>query len=155
MIYDLVIVIPTLNEANNVKILFDKINSALQGISWEIIFVDDDSPDGTIEVIRNLQVVYNNVRGLQRVGRRGLSSACIEGMMATGARHIAVMDADLQHDETLLPRMYEALRGNDLDIVLASRFLEESTIENFAHQRQRISRMGIRAHAPNHPFAPE
>ena len=79
-------------------------------MGWELIFVDDDSPDGTAEQVREVAARDRRVRVLQRVGRRGLSSACVEGMLATPAPYVAVMDGDLQHDETLLPRMLAALK---------------------------------------------
>src|SRR5262249_31788792 len=97
---ELAIVVPTFNERENIAPLLDKLVEALQGIEWEVVFVDDNSPDGTAEHIRELARTNRRVRVLQRIGRRGLSSACIEGMLATPAPYIAVMDADLQHDES-------------------------------------------------------
>jgi dolichol-phosphate mannosyltransferase len=103
--YELAVVIPTLNEAGNIEVLLDKLKAVLAGIAWEAVFVDDDSRDGTADLVRKIGLERANVRCLQRIGRRGLSSACIEGMMASGAPYVAVMDADLQHDESLLPKM--------------------------------------------------
>ena len=93
--------------------LFARVATALDDVSFEVIFVDDDSPDGTAAAVGELAAIDRRVRCLRRIGRRGLSSACIEGMLATPARYLAVIDADLQHDETLLPRMLEVLRQGE------------------------------------------
>jgi dolichol-phosphate mannosyltransferase len=122
---ELAVVVPTFNERANVPVLVAKLDQALAGHRWEAIFVDDDSPDGTADAVRELGRVDGRVRVLQRIGRRGLSSACIEGMCATSAPFVAVIDGDMQHDETLLPRMLEALRADDsLDLAIGSRFVE-------------------------------
>lgn len=121
---ELAVVVPTFNERANVPLLVAKLEEALAGVAWEAIFVDDDSPDGTAEAARELARRDPRVRVLQRIGRRGLSSACVEGVCATAAPVAAVIDGDLQHDETLLPRMLEALRNNpELDLVVGSRFV--------------------------------
>jgi len=100
---ELTIIVPTLNERDNVAIVVERLNQALAGVAWEAIFVDDDSPDGTADAVRAIGRVQSNIRCLQRLGRRGLSSACIEGILASTAPYAAVMDGDLQHDENLLP----------------------------------------------------
>ena len=121
---DLAVVIPTFNESANVPRLIEKLDAALAGIAWEAIFVDDDSPDGTADAARALGRSDQRVRVIQRIGRRGLSSACIEGMCATAAPLVAVIDGDLQHDETLLPKMLAALRSDPaLDVAIGSRFV--------------------------------
>lgn len=119
----LAIVIPTYNEQANVGPLVEKIYTSLDSINWEIIFVDDDSNDGTPEKLHTLALNDNRVRYIRRVGRRGLSSACIEGMSSTRAQVIAVMDADLQHDERILPEMLRELSTNNYDIVVGSRYV--------------------------------
>lgn len=122
---ELAIVIPTFNEAANVPVLVARLDAALKGRAWEAIFVDDDSPDGTAEAAREIARLDRRVRVIQRIGRRGLSSACIEGMCATAAPLVAVIDGDLQHDETVLPRMLDALQGDPaLDVAIGSRFIE-------------------------------
>lgn len=122
---DLAIVVPTFNEEVNVATLVARLDQALAGSNWEVIFVDDDSPDGTAEAARCIGRVDRRVRVIQRIGRRGLATACIEGMCATAAPLVAVMDGDLQHDEMLLPKMAAALSHDPaLDIVIGSRFLE-------------------------------
>ena len=102
---ELTVVVPTFNERENVPVLLDKLESALAGIEWEVIYVDDQSPDGTSDVVRDIARSSRRVRSIERIGRRGLSSACIEGIMASAAPYIAVMDADLQHDERILPEI--------------------------------------------------
>jgi len=122
----LAVIVPTFNEVDNVAVLYDKLSVALAGRAWEMIVVDDNSPDGTAERVNLLSRAHSNVRGIRRIGRRGLSSACIEGMAATAAPYVAVIDADLQHDEAILPRMLElAIAGNDL--VVGSRFAGEGS----------------------------
>lgn len=136
--------VPTYKEAENVEEIVRRVGAALDGVAWELMFVDDDSPDGTCERARAIARRDPRVRVLQRVGRRGLSSACIEGMLATSAPYLAVMDGDLQHDESLLPRMLEALRAGDLDIVVGSRYVEGGGVGDWHPQRQAMSRLATR-----------
>src|SRR5437764_14471451 len=121
---ELTIVVPTHNEQGNVVALYRALCAALGSIDWEVIFVDDDSADGTPDTVQGLARVDRRVRLLHRIGRRGLSSACIEGIQASTSPFVAVMDADLQHDEALLPRMLEVLRRESIDIVGGSRYVE-------------------------------
>lgn len=141
---ELAIVIPTFNEAGNVAEIARRIGASLKGIAWEIIFVDDDSADGTAERVRELARADSRIRLLRRVGRRGLSSACIEGMLATTAPFLAVIDADLQHDETLLPRMLACLQAEDLDIVVGSRYVSGGSVGDWNERRQAMSRFASR-----------
>ncbi|MGN6374200.1 MAG: glycosyltransferase, partial [Sphingomonas sp.] len=121
---ELAVVIPTFNEAANVPVLVARLDAALQGRAWEAIFVDDDSPDGTADAAREIARLDSRVRVIQRIGRRGLSSACIEGMCATAAPFVAVIDGDLQHDEAILPAMLDALQADAaLDVAVGSRFV--------------------------------
>ena len=89
---ELAVVVPTFNERANVDELVRRLSEVLQGLAWEVIFVDDDSPDGTADHVRELARVNPRVRVVHRIQRRGLSSACIEGMMSTAAPFLAVMD---------------------------------------------------------------
>src|SRR5271170_5423233 len=99
---ELSIIVPTFNERENVAALTERLKECLRNCSfWEVVFVDDDSPDGTAELIRELASQDVRVRCIRRIGRRGLASACIEGMLASSAQYLAVIDADLQHDEKL------------------------------------------------------
>jgi dolichol-phosphate mannosyltransferase len=141
---ELALVIPTRNERENIPILLTALAKALAAIEWEVIFVDDNSPDGTPEYIRGLAATDRRIRVLERIGRRGLSSACIEGMMATPAPYVAVMDADLQHDETVLPRLLERMKSEHLDVVVASRNLEGGGMGEFSPQRVWLSNLGMR-----------
>jgi dolichol-phosphate mannosyltransferase len=136
---ELAVVVPTYNEADNVATIVRRVGAALDGIDWELIFVDDDSPDQTWRLARDVAQSDRRVRVLQRVGRRGLSSACIEGMLATAAPYIAVIDGDLQHDETLLPQMLAALKGEDLDIVVGSRYVAGGGVGDWNARRQSMS----------------
>ena len=141
---ELSIVVPTYNESENVPLLVEKLDAVLAGVRWEAIFVDDDSRDGTARVVRALAAKRPNIRVVQRIGRRGLSSACVEGALASSAPFIAVMDADLQHDERLLPKMLGVLRGGDTEIVVGSRFVPGGSVGEFAANRVQISKMGAR-----------
>ena len=105
------VVVPTFNERENVTKLYRKLELALAGLAWEVVYVDDNSPDGTWDVVRELARQDSRVRCVRRIGRRGLSGACIEGILAASAPYAAVMDADLQHDETQLPKMLSLLLG--------------------------------------------
>ena len=139
---ELAVVIPTFKELGNVEEMLRRLDTVLKGISWEVIFVDDDSPDGTAARLHEIARSDSRVRCLRRVGRRGLSSACVEGMLATGAPCIAVMDADLQHDETLLPKMLAELQKTDgeaCDLVVGTRYMEGGGTEGWDSSRQKIS----------------
>ncbi len=141
---DLSVVVPTFQERGNIPELVRRLDVALEGLRWEVTFVDDDSPDETAELVRELSVRDRRVRLLHRIGRRGLSSACIEGMMATSASCIAVMDADMQHDETLLPRMLEMVRRESLDVVVGTRNANGGSMGQFSAGRVLLSRIGER-----------
>jgi len=136
---ELAVVIPVLNEADNVAPLVERLTRALAGIRWEAIFVDDDSPDGTADVVRALARLQGNLRCVQRLGRRGLSSACIEGILSSAAPYIAVMDGDLQHDEMLLPQMLTKIRAERLDVVVASRYTDAGSVGDWQRSRVVIS----------------
>jgi dolichol-phosphate mannosyltransferase len=141
---ELAVVIPTLNERDNVLLVVERLNQALLGIAWEAIFVDDDSPDGTADVVRALARQQGNIRCLQRLGRRGLASACIEGILASAAPYVAVMDGDLQHDESLLPVMLSKIKTEGLDIVVASRHIGDGGVGDWQRSRIMISDVATR-----------
>lgn len=140
----LAIVIPTFKESANIRPLLDLLDAALQGVAWEAIFVDDASPDGTARVVREAAARDPRVRCLHRIGRRGLASAVIEGALSTSAPFVAVMDADLQHDETLLPRMLEKLHAGEADVVIASRYVDGGGVGDWNAQRAFMSRFATR-----------
>ena len=141
---ELSIIVPTFNERENIAELIGRLVVSLGDRSWEVVFVDDDSPDGTADVVREHAAADSRVRCVQRIGRRGLSSACVEGMLATTARYLAVIDADLQHDERLLPQMLETLKEGDTDIVIGSRYAPGGDIGDWDARRARMSRLAIR-----------
>lgn len=125
----LAIVLPTLNERGNLRALVERLSAALGGIAWEAIIVDDNSPDGTADEARAISLKDPRIRVIQRIGRRGLASAAIEGMCATAAPYAAVMDADHQHDPALLPQMLAAVANDGFDLAYASRFAEGASTE--------------------------
>ena len=133
------IVIPTYNEKANLRPLCEAIASSLIDIPYEIIIVDDDSPDGTWKEASLLGSQGFPVRCLRRVGRRGLSSAVIEGVLSARAEFVGIMDADMQHDEKLLPEMLEIMREGETDIVIASRYIEGGGLGEWNMTRQRMS----------------
>jgi dolichol-phosphate mannosyltransferase len=129
------VIVPTFNERDNVTTLFRRLDAALAGVAWEVIFVDDNSPDGTSDVVGDLARRDTRVRCIRRIGRRGLSGACIEGILASSAPFAAVIDADLQHDETQLPKMLAILQGGDAELVVGSRYVEGGSADSFNKQR--------------------
>ena len=137
---ELTIVVPTFNEKANIPLLVDRLVQLLTSCDWEVIFVDDNSPDGTAAAARAIGASDSRVRCIRRIGRRGLAGACLEGMLASQARYVAVMDADLQHDEGLLVPMLEALRAGRADVAVASRYLDGGSAAGLSKQRSRVSR---------------
>jgi dolichol-phosphate mannosyltransferase len=129
------VVVPTFNERDNVTKLYQKLAAVLRGAAWEVIFVDDNSPDGTWDVVRGLARQDSRVRCIRRIGRRGLSGACIEGILASSAPFAAVMDADLQHDETQLPKMLALLESGAAELVVGSRYIEGGDADSFDRSR--------------------
>ena len=139
---ELAMVIPTFNERENIFPLHDALAKTLAGVEWEVMFVDDNSPDGTADSIRELAVCNPRVHVLERIGRHGLSSACIEGMRATSAQYVVVMDADLQHDESIVLTMLERMKSEHLDIVIASRKIAGGSMGNLPWRRILLSALG-------------
>ncbi len=139
---ELTIVVPTLEERDNLAPFLAALESALAAIDYEVIFVDDDSSDGTARLARQIAQRDRRVRIVERIGRRGLSSAVLEGMMASSAPYLAVMDADLQHDETILPAMLRKLRDERLDLVVATRLSEGGSMGEMSMYRRRLSEWG-------------
>lgn len=138
------IVVPTFSEAENITELYTRLSAVLGSESWELIFVDDDSPDGTADLARALSKQDQRVRCIQRIGRRGLSTAVVEGALSSSAPYVAVMDADLQHDESILPAMLRELRSRDLDIVVGSRYIAGGGTGDWGESRKTISRIAGR-----------
>jgi dolichol-phosphate mannosyltransferase len=141
---ELSVVVPAYRERENVIPLLDALARALPELDWEVIYVVDDALDGTEDVVRGRAQQDPRVRIIQRIGRRGLASACVEGMLASSAPYVAVIDADLQHDETLLPALLEKMRTSEADIVVASRYMEGASTGELAPGRVRASRLASR-----------
>lgn len=137
---DLAVVIPVLNERDNVTPLLEKLSITLAGVEWEAIFVDDGSRDGTAELVAEIGACDRRVRLIRRIGRRGLSSAVVEGMLSTLAPVVAVMDGDLQHDERIVLKMYELLRGGACELAVGTRYAEGGHADGLSGFRFRISR---------------
>jgi dolichol-phosphate mannosyltransferase len=141
---ELSIVVPAFNERANVAALIESVDKALTGIAWEIVYVDDNSPDGTANEVRAQALKDPRVRCIQRYDRRGLSSACVEGMLSTAAPYIAVMDADLQHDEAALPAMLAALRDPSVDLAIGSRYVEGGGFGDWDSKRISMSQLATK-----------
>lgn len=142
---ELSVVVPTLNERASVPLLIERLDRVLDGVEWEVLVVDDNSPDGTAALVRAIGEGDARVRCQRRIGRRGLAGACLEGMLASQARYLAVMDGDLQHDERLLRTMLEALRSGRCDLAVASRYLDGGDAPGLSRQRARLSHWSILA----------
>jgi len=121
---ELTMVVPTFNERANVARVVERLREVLVGVRWQAIFVDDNSPDGTAEAVKAIAASDPRVHCIRRVGRRGLAGAVVEGVLASAAPFVGVIDGDLQHDETVLPQMLAALKGGEADLVIASRYLD-------------------------------
>lgn len=131
---------PTFNERDNVAALFAELDAALTGVAWEAIFVDDDSPDGTAQAVRELGARDARARCIRRMGRRGLAGACIEGMLAAQAPVVAVIDGDRQHDARTLRAMLARI-ASGADIVVASRYMSGGSADGLDRRRGHISRV--------------
>ncbi|HEX6690452.1 MAG TPA: glycosyltransferase family 2 protein [Burkholderiales bacterium] len=138
---EITVVVPAFRERENIPRLLDALETALAGLDWETIVVVDDSFDGSEDLVRSRAQRDPRVRCLHRIGRRGLASACIEGMLASSAPYVAVMDADLQHDETLTPQLLEAAKSEQADVVVASRYMAGGSTGDLAGDRVKISQL--------------
>ncbi|MBV1705312.1 MAG: glycosyltransferase, partial [Hyphomicrobiales bacterium] len=136
----LCVVAPTYNESGNVAELARRVAASLGPSGWELVFVDDNSPDGTIVRVREIGAGDPRVRGILRIGRRGLSGAALEGMLSTAADCVAVIDADLQHDETLLPKMLDALESGRADLGVGTRYAQGGAAGGLSRTRESGSR---------------
>jgi dolichol-phosphate mannosyltransferase len=145
MVPKIAIIVPVLNEADNIEPFVEELSKSLTNYDWEVIFVDDKSDDGTPEAIGRLVAAKSNVRLLQRFGRHGHASACIEGMCSTCAPLLAVMDADLQHDPVLLPRMASLLESERYNLVIGSRYMQGGNIGKWSKRRIGYSRIATLA----------
>ena len=142
------IVIPTLNEVGNIELLLERLTLTLVDIGWEAIFVDDGSTDGTAELITEIAQADRRVRLIRRIGRRGLASAVVEGALASTTPVIAVIDADLQHDETILPALYHAIATDGRELAIGTRYCQGGSCGEWAESRRKISRFATALAAP-------
>lgn len=141
--YSLSIIIPTLNEANNIIPLVNEIFKLKDSHLWEIIFVDDSSNDGSLEKIIEISKKFKNIKFIARKGERSLSRSCTDGFKMASKKFILVMDADLQHKPKYIPSLYEQITNDNLDIVIASRFLSKLSKINFGYLRRQISLLAV------------
>jgi dolichol-phosphate mannosyltransferase len=139
---ELGMVLPSYDERGNIVPVLTLLRKALRGIRYEVILVDDDSEDGTADHARAIAANFPELRVIQRINRSGLASACLEGMMASHAPYLAIMDCDLQHDEQILPEMLSTLKRDHLDIVIGTRHAGGGGVGEFAAGRQLISNAG-------------
>jgi len=121
---ELSVIVPTYNEKSNIHKFIESLDVVLKDVSWEIIFVDDDSPDKTADEVRKIAQVNSKVRIIHRIDRHNLSSACIEGVMSSSSKYITVMDADMQHDEKIIPKMLNTIKSENCNLVVGSRFID-------------------------------
>lgn len=142
------VVIPTKNEADNVEPLLKRLGVALAGIEWEAVFVDDDSADGTPELLTRIAQGDRRVRLIRRIGRRGLSSAVVEGALASTTPIIAVIDADLQHDEKILPDLFRAVARDGQELAIGTRYAANGSTGEWAADRLKISRFATALASP-------
>lgn len=138
------VVIPTYNEKGNIAALVDAVRDALGNIPWEMIVVDDDSPDKTYELAFQLAHKEPRLHCIRRVGRRGLSSAVVEGALASNGDFIAVMDADFQHDEKMLKPMYEKMISKKADLVVGTRYAGDGGVGDWDETRRQMSDFATR-----------
>lgn len=138
---ELTIVVPAYNERDNVQPLIEAVEAVLGTVAWEMIFVDDDSTDGTSHIVREVARTNPRIRCVQRLNRRGLSSACIEGILASSSPYVCIMDADMQHDEKILPDMLAAVKSDNLDLIIGSRYTNSGSTGTLSSNRVLISRL--------------
>ncbi len=134
------LVIPTLNEAENIGPLVSRVRAALdpEQTDYEVIIVDDGSQDGTQEAVRACSQADERLRLLERRGEKGLSGAVVHGWRNTNADLLGVMDADLQHPPEVLPELLRAIE-NGTDIAIGSRYVQQKRVEGWNPLRQAVS----------------
>lgn len=141
---DVSLILPTRNEAANIEEAISRAKAVLSRFTFEIIVVDDNSPDGTADIVRDLAAKDQRIRILQRLGRRGLASACIEGAMASASKVIAVMDADLQHDENVLPDLVSAVLEGQGELAVGTRYADGGGTGDWDEAREQKSALATR-----------
>ena len=139
------IVIPTYNESENIVNVLNEIELKLAGHNYEIIVVDDNSPDGTSELVKKRSIENRNILCIRRTWKKGLSSAVVEGVALSSKELICVMDGDGQHDPKDIIKMIEHKNAYDLDLVSGSRFLNLSSEIALSKNRKSLSDAGVHA----------
>ena len=135
-------VLPTFNEIENLGFIFNQIKYLEKNNDLEFIFVDDNSKDGTFDYISNQKNKFNNIRVYKRLDDKGLSKAIKAGFLIARGEYVVVMDTDGQHEIKTTLNLFNKIEGEKLDIVIASRFLQKSEIENFPIMRLYFSKLG-------------
>ena len=138
------LIIPTYNEHKNIIPLIFKIRDALNSQPYEIIIIDDNSPDGTWQLVEEMTVQDSRVRLIKRFGERGLSSSVLKGFEQARGHMLAVMDADFSHDVEVLPRMLQLMHTDSLDCIIASRYIKGAEIQNWPLSRKLYSFLATR-----------
>lgn len=134
------LIVPTYNESENIRELVNRLETALNSTGFELIIVDDNSLDGTDQIVRELNDEYGNIKFLQRSGKLGLSSAVLHGFRSADTDILVVMDADMQHPPEILPKMYSKfIEGYDL--VVASRYVDGGKVEGWTIRRMLVSKV--------------
>jgi len=136
------VIVPTYREAANVPELFERLKTVLSDYSWEMIVVDDDSPDGTADIAFSLAARDSRMRCIRRVNRLGLAGAVIEGVLSSSAEFVAVIDGDLQHDEGILPQMRKSLANDGADLAIGTRVNDAAAERGLTPARQQLSNAG-------------
>lgn len=136
------VIVPTYREAANVPELFERLKNVLRDLAWEMIVVDDNSPDGTAEIAFSLAARDPRMRCIRRVNRLGLAGAVIEGVLSSSAELVAVIDGDLQHDERILPQMCQSLANGGADLAIGTRVGDEAAERGLTPARQQLSNAG-------------
>jgi dolichol-phosphate mannosyltransferase len=144
---DITLVIPTYNEAGNIPILVERVFNIFSdaGLDGKIIIVDDDSPDQTWKVAENLQDKYPNLKVLRRLGKRGLSSAVLDGFAMANTEIVGVIDADLSHPPEKIPELVAPIINGEADFTLGSRYIDQGEIENWPLKRKISSKIATLA----------
>ena len=136
---DISVIVPTYNESENLPILLERLGAALSDLNHEVVIVDDNSPDGTWRIAESLAATYPQIKVIRRVDAKGLSSAVTTGMLQSRGQVLAVMDADLQHDESILPEMYHQVANKGHDVAVGSRETEGGSYGEWSTSRKLVS----------------
>ena len=134
--------LPTFNEIENLGFLFNQIKDLEKNNYIEFIFIDDSSTDGTLEYLSKQKSKFNNIRILKRFDDKGLAKSIKAGFLISNGQYVVVMDTDGQHEIKVTTNLFNKIKREQFDIVIASRFLKESQIEDFQLMRLNFSKIG-------------